>query len=1283
MLVVKHEAQIDWSRHRIESAEALDSFLREVMLPSLRDWITPDHPKSHYCKSLHLERMLANPAPHIDEARQIRQREGTEAARRFLLGHINQHKKEHFEGWWRYLMEENPLYAKHPAFQYLVLRPVFEGSTAKDTRTPLPVDAEALAHLFERIQQGRVAPGTKLLRLLSEITAFGAAALADEPRPAFGSDCCWVVIKKDDVNAANRVAALCRGSGWCVVSSNMAAHYLRSSDFHLLLEGGRAKVALRFSGNKAVEVQGQGNGDPGPWWPRILLYCAARGAQMTHRQDAARQQDQRIRQELGATQRRAKQLGDLLKAQPAKVHLLAMAEEWDDASRLVMKDAWLACLRADPLCGGLLPDWMENDPAVKETTLEAWVALVGSDPLSYAAIPGTLAQDPRIQAALKIGWMALLKRDVTQWNQCPEFLQHEFPQDGEFIHTFRIEWLDLLKRDATHWNQCPEFLQQEETVIRAHKTGWIELLKLDVTHWNKCPKFIQEEFRQWADFMQSLKERWIQLVDKNAHFWDRCPDFLQQDGDVIRQGKLAWGRLLEREIVKWRECPEFLKQEISADLEFFQAFEKRWFEFLDVDVTLWKHAPESVKETLSGNAQFMQAFKTRWTNLLERDVTFWEGCPKFLQQEEMLRLARKTGWLVRIKRNLCRWNECPESLQQEFQQNTDFVVIFRDAWADLLMRDVTQWDHCPVFLLENEAIIDAYQTGWRILAKSDVTKWHLCPEHLKEEFIRSADFIKSFKADWISRICFLGQRGPVYLNDHWAQCPDFLRDDPEVIQAVKNRWFKILRLDPESWDICPALLQRDEVVIEVLKTSWLTRLAKAPQKWRRCPEFLKQDPVLIGCLKAEWGKLLMDDATQWKKLPRVLASDATIVLALNKGWRRLLKKSPGLWKKCPAHLRMEFQRDEVMSQKLVRVWIDWLARHKEAWADCPDFLKENPLVFQAYRNSWIQYLSTDVNVLEQCPDQLKDAEMQGMLSAFRAQARQNTAADLQRQADKGKTALKQATSAKREGSDHWINLLVESPQAWKNCPETLRADRKVVFALINGWLRLLEANPWQLANIPYTMQGNAQLLRAVKKGWAALHVSGSWRWKNCPQSLRSDDEFIEIKKEAWIQKLEDMAAPSRVVMLHQLLKDKVLVEEDLPSSWQTEKSVLSPILSPLEWVRRKPWIIDDRLEEIRHSIEEDGSEKRIREERLKYWKNEIKKDWRRWNITPASLRNDECLLVVMRKVLGPEIRRDPSLWNRLPECYRDDKCLQRVHGYATRDRQGNYENIKPARSDAS
>ena len=41
LLIVKHEGLIDWSGHRIESAEALNEFVKEVMLPALHSWMDP------------------------------------------------------------------------------------------------------------------------------------------------------------------------------------------------------------------------------------------------------------------------------------------------------------------------------------------------------------------------------------------------------------------------------------------------------------------------------------------------------------------------------------------------------------------------------------------------------------------------------------------------------------------------------------------------------------------------------------------------------------------------------------------------------------------------------------------------------------------------------------------------------------------------------------------------------------------------------------------------------------------------------------------------------------------------------------------------------------------------------------------------------------------------------------------------------------------------------------------------------------------------------------------
>lgn len=60
MLVVKHEAQIDWDgqihRTRIESVQALDDHIKEVMLPAIQRWIDPADEKSHYCRQIDLEK---------------------------------------------------------------------------------------------------------------------------------------------------------------------------------------------------------------------------------------------------------------------------------------------------------------------------------------------------------------------------------------------------------------------------------------------------------------------------------------------------------------------------------------------------------------------------------------------------------------------------------------------------------------------------------------------------------------------------------------------------------------------------------------------------------------------------------------------------------------------------------------------------------------------------------------------------------------------------------------------------------------------------------------------------------------------------------------------------------------------------------------------------------------------------------------------------------------------------------------------------------------------------
>jgi hypothetical protein len=181
-LVAKYESIIDWNGDRITSPEALDKHVREKMLPALKKRIDPEAKESHFCRTINLAHMLANPAPHIEEARKIQAQSGEDAARSFLLDHINDHKKQAFDAWWEYLTQGNPVYAKTPAFQYLMLRPVIDSSDAKCTRSPVNPDAEALAAVFDGIASGQIDPMAKLMRTLCEFMAFGKQADGSRPK---------------------------------------------------------------------------------------------------------------------------------------------------------------------------------------------------------------------------------------------------------------------------------------------------------------------------------------------------------------------------------------------------------------------------------------------------------------------------------------------------------------------------------------------------------------------------------------------------------------------------------------------------------------------------------------------------------------------------------------------------------------------------------------------------------------------------------------------------------------------------------------------------------------------------------------------------------------------------------------------------------------------------------------------------------------------------------------------------------------------------------------------
>ncbi len=179
-------------------------------------------------------------------------------------------------------------------------------------------------------------------------------------------------------------------------------------------------------------------------------------------------------------------------------------------------------------------------------------------------------------------------------------------------------------------------------------------------------------------------------------------------------------------------------------------------------------------------------------------------------------------------------------------------------------------------------------------------------------------------------------------------------------------------------------------------------------------------------------------------------------------------------------------------------------------------------------------------------------------------------------------------------------------------------------------LRAMKSSPWHFVTLPPIQREHLLIREAAAEGWAHL--------------LGEDPVYLDLLPES--------------------LRSHPRVERTLKAL--SEAARHSHVSGCLECVRAKPSLSDQELAGWKLPKTETQAWKQIDAWRLKYWKSAVKRDWRVWSSVPASLRQMEVVLAVMRQSLGPQIRLSAVLWDQLPECYRQDPCLQRVYSIATR-----------------
>jgi hypothetical protein len=881
--------------------------------------------------------------------------------------------------------------------------------------------------------------------------------------------------------------------------------------------------------------------------------------------------------------------------------------------------------------------------------------------------------------------MELLKREVTQWNQCPEFLQHEFRQNGEFIHTFTIKWIDLLKGDVTQWNQCPKFLRQEDKVIRARKTGWMELLKREVTQWNQCPEFLQQEVK----VIRARKTGWMELVKRDVTQWNQCPEFLQQDDEVIQARKIGWIELFRRDVTNWKRCPDFLKKDeevirarktgwikalkrdgglwnqcldfLKKDEEIIHARKIGWIMVLKRRTSMWNQCPDLLKK----DEEVIGALKNGWIKVLKREPYMWEQCPIFLKKDLEVIQALKVGWIhfckkgqrtwrwrefpeillhdvemiesckaiwfEHLKNDRTEWNKCPFFIQQELIRDADFTQIFKIRWIGLINHHANEWRwrKCPDFLMQDLEIVNAYKIAWKAHLESRFTDWNRCPDFLWQEFSQDAEFMQRFKRGWMSHIeCNLNQ---------WYTCPEFLKQDLEIIHAHKSGWEAHLKIHSTDWNRCPELIwqefSQDTQFMQRFQDDFILRIKDDVNLWNQCPEFLKTNYHIIQAHKIGWMQRLKLHATNWD------------------------------WNKCPDFLKDDFLKDRDFIQIVRTYWIELLQRNVTLWNQCPDFiqqvLKQDYSFISEFKNGWIVRLKLDVDQWSLCPEilreqaEVKNAFVQGEINWARSQSKDRQALWIQRLIERsliqpedlptdmqpllGRYQLISKQKNLTLPNDSMpafvtacFNALLLEPQATLPIVKCWKHSPRIELARCAKALVALKEMPWNFIALSAEQQSHPLIQESAIDGWVDFVTKNPRFQSEVPNSLRGH------------QKIQ--------TMLETLRKDEQAKHVD----------------QILERVKTHSGLSDDEMSVLKLPTKEKQTWKQVTSLRLKHWKKQLKADARVWEMVPQSLQQHKDLLKLMREGIGPKIRLAPGLWEDLPECYRTDECLKRVHRFATR-----------------
>ena len=282
MVAEKYESEIPWEKI-VRDENTLNTYLLDNMLPELRERVTYNDEVNIPKKSFFVSYNNINPEEQIELMDYASNDDNFRQAMvclddRCLYGDeeceyawenytqeqwdencledaafqlqfvINRYKSKAYFVWVDLLSE---MYPTNPAFQLLVLRPVFTQFGFASRRLISPPEKGIVKWLFQRIKQLKLSPKENIGKEYNYRVVNGLDGKLTNG---------WQHIPYG-VSNISKLTSAANGGGWCISGHQMASIYLKESEFYILRINNKPKIAIRrlIDSEKIIEIQGVQN----------------------------------------------------------------------------------------------------------------------------------------------------------------------------------------------------------------------------------------------------------------------------------------------------------------------------------------------------------------------------------------------------------------------------------------------------------------------------------------------------------------------------------------------------------------------------------------------------------------------------------------------------------------------------------------------------------------------------------------------------------------------------------------------------------------------------------------------------------------------------------------------------------------------------------------------------------------------------------------------------------------------------------------------------------------